>query len=205
MKPRMPNSPPAVPTIARSRMTSGAMVMTSAIAGSAILRSHTTSPVCLVDREHAPVEGDRDHLVLPQGDAAVVDAAARHVTGPGAVGAGVHLPLDDALFAGAEIDRIDRSPAVRHVHDAVLDDRRRFEIAERVTPAALEPAQRHREGRFQVLHRVGVDFLEQRIAVALIIAVMQNPVLRLALRIERAGIASCRRHAPASVRLPSAT
>jgi hypothetical protein len=47
MKPRMPNSPPAVPTIAMSRMTSGAMG-TSAFTGSAIFRSHTTSPVALL-------------------------------------------------------------------------------------------------------------------------------------------------------------
>src|SRR6266852_163833 len=54
----------------------------------------------LVDREHAPVERDGNHLVLPQRDAAVVDAAAGDVTGPGAVGAGVHLPFDNALLAG---------------------------------------------------------------------------------------------------------
>jgi hypothetical protein len=64
----------------------------------------------------------------------------------------VHLPLDDALAASGDVDRIDR--AVRHVHDAVLDQRGRFQVA------------------------VGV--------VALVIAVMENPVLRLALWIERA-------------------
>src|SRR5262249_35419875 len=74
----------------------------------------------LVDREHAAIEGDGDHLVLPQCDATVVDAAAGHVTGPGAVSAGVHLPLDDALLAGRKVDRVDRTPAVRHIHDAVL-------------------------------------------------------------------------------------
>src|SRR6266446_4915763 len=58
---------------------------------------------CLVDREHAPVECDGNHLVLPQRDAAVVDAAAGDVAGPGAVGAGIHLPLDDALLAGGEV------------------------------------------------------------------------------------------------------
>jgi hypothetical protein len=54
-----------------------------------------------------------------------------------------------------------------------------------VASAALE-AQRHREGQLEVLHRVGVDVLEQREAMALVIAVMENPVLGLALRIERA-------------------
>ncbi len=56
----------------------------------------------------------------------------------------------------------------------------------RIAPAALETAQRHRERRFQVLDRIGVDVLEEREAVALVITVVQNPVLRLALRIEGA-------------------
>src|SRR5436853_486093 len=47
MKPRMPNSPPAVPTMATSRTIKGASVKVSAIAGSAILRSHAFSPVAL--------------------------------------------------------------------------------------------------------------------------------------------------------------
>src|SRR5208337_4284947 len=65
----------------------------------------------LVRRKHAAVEGDGDDLVLPQRDAAVVDAAAGHVAGPGAVGPRVHLPLDGALL-GAEVDGVDRAPAV---------------------------------------------------------------------------------------------
>src|SRR5215831_744404 len=44
-------------------------------------------PGRLVDGEHSTVEGDRDDLVLPQRDTAVVDAAAGDVAGPGAVGA----------------------------------------------------------------------------------------------------------------------
>src|ERR1700730_13482450 len=78
----------------------------------------------LVDGEHAAVERDRDHLVLPQRDAAIVDAAAGNIARPGAVGAGVHLPPDHALLPGGGIDRVNRAPAVRHINDAVLDDRR---------------------------------------------------------------------------------
>jgi hypothetical protein len=54
-----------------------------------------------------------------------------------------------------------------------------------VAAAVLESAQRHREHRLEVLDGIGVDFFEQGIAVALVIAVMENPVLRLQLRIER--------------------
>jgi hypothetical protein len=42
----------------------------------------------LVDGEHAAVERNRDHLVLPQRHAAVVEAATGDVAGPGAAGAG---------------------------------------------------------------------------------------------------------------------
>src|SRR6266436_6169116 len=114
----------------------------------------------LVDGEHAPIERDGNHLVLPQRHAAVVDPAAGDVAGPGAVGAGIHLPLDDALLAGSDIDRINRTPPVRHVHDAVLDDRGCFEVAEGIAPAALESAERNREHRLEVFDGVGVDLLE---------------------------------------------
>jgi hypothetical protein len=141
---------------------------------------------CLVDGEHASVERDGDHLVLPQCDAAVVDAAASDIARPGAVGAGIHLPFDDALFSGGKVDRIDRAPAVRHVHDSVLDDRGRLQIAEGIATAALETAQRHGINEAHVLDAGGVDLFEQREAVALVVAVMQDPVLRLALWVEHA-------------------
>src|SRR5262245_56612079 len=100
----------------------------------------------LVDGNEPAVERDRDHLVLPQRHAAVVDAAAGDVAGPGLVGLGVHAPLEGALLAARDIDGIDRAPAVRHVHDAVLDDRRTFEIAVLVAGAgALAATERDAE------------------------------------------------------------
>src|SRR5262249_31609750 len=97
----------------------------------------------LVEREQAAVERDRDHLVLPQGHAAIVDAAAGHVAGPGAVGAGIELPLDHAFLAAGSVDRIDRAPAVGDVDDAVLDQRRALEIAGLGAGAAPEAPRRH--------------------------------------------------------------
>ena len=140
----------------------------------------------LVDGEHSPVQRDRDHLVLPQRNAAVVDAAAGDVTRPGPIGAGIHFPFDDAFLAAGDVDGIHRPPAVGCIEDAILDQGRRFEIAEGIASAALEAAQRHRERRPKVLDGVGVDISELGEAMALIIAVMENPVLGLALRIERA-------------------
>src|SRR6516162_8266336 len=120
----------------------------------------------LVDGEHAAIQRDGYYFVLPQRDAPIIDAAAGDVARPGAVGAGVHLPIDDALPSGREIDRIDRTPAVRHIHHAVLDQRGGFQIAEGVAPAALEAAQGHREHGLQVLDRIGVDLFEEGEAVA---------------------------------------
>src|SRR6266446_9351851 len=54
IQPRIPYSPPAEPTIAMSRTTSGASVKVSAIAGSAILRSQTFSPVALLMANSRP-------------------------------------------------------------------------------------------------------------------------------------------------------
>src|SRR6266699_6504816 len=50
----MPNSPPAAPTIATSRTTSGASVSVSPSAGSATLRSQTFSPVALLMANSLP-------------------------------------------------------------------------------------------------------------------------------------------------------
>src|SRR5712691_9021870 len=91
----------------------------------------------LVEREHPPVEGDRDNLVLPQRHAAVVDAAAGDVARPGAVDLWIEAPAHRAPGAAADIDGIDPAPAVRHIHHAVLDDRRGFHGAELTAAAAL--------------------------------------------------------------------
>ena len=140
----------------------------------------------LIEREQPAVEGDRDYLVLPQRHAAVVDAAAGHVAGPGAVGAGIEFPLDHAFLAAGNIDGVDRTPAIGDVHHAVLDDGRGFEVTELVAAAALEFAERDGEDRLQVLDRIGVDLLELGEPPALIIPVVKQPVVRLLAHIERA-------------------
>ncbi len=61
----------------------------------------------LVDGEHSPVQRDRDHLVLPQRNAAVIDAAAGDVTRPSPIGTGIHFPFDDAFLAAGDVDGID--------------------------------------------------------------------------------------------------
>src|SRR5207249_4388969 len=100
----------------------------------------------LVGGNEPAVECDRDHLVLPQRHAAVVDTAAGDVTGPGLVGLGIHAPLDGTLLAARDVDGIDRAPAVGHIHDAVLNDRGGLQIAVLVAGAgALDAAQRDAE------------------------------------------------------------
>src|SRR5262249_6603016 len=84
----------------------------------------------LVYRKYPPVERDRDDLVLPQRHAAVVDAAAGDVAGPGAVDLRIEAPANRAFAAARDVDGIDPAPAVGHIHHAVLDDRRGFHRAE---------------------------------------------------------------------------
>src|SRR6185295_5941167 len=106
----------------------------------------------LVDGDQPAVERDRDHLVLPERHAAVVDAAAGDITGPGLVGLGVHAPLEGALLSARHIDGVDRAPAVGHVHDAVLDDRRAFQVAVLVAGAsAFDAAERDTERDLEIL------------------------------------------------------
>src|SRR6266436_3066349 len=148
MKPRMPYSPPAVPTGEIVWERNGQRLTQSGIDDLALPHDLAGR---LVDGEHSPVQRDRDHLVLPQRNTAVVDAAAGDVTRPGPIGAGIHFPFDDPFLAAGDVDGINRSPAVGRIEDAILDQGRRFEIAEGIASAALEAAQRHRERRLKVL------------------------------------------------------
>src|SRR5689334_15140630 len=80
---------------------------------------------------------------------------------------------------------VDDTPAVGDVHDAVLDDRGRLEIAGLVARAgALDAIERDTEHRLQVLHRVEIDLLELGEPMALVVVVVQQPVLWLLASIE---------------------
>ena len=70
--------------------------------------------------------------IAPQRDAAVaVDLLL----------ARIHLPDDVAARAGAHVDLVDHAPGVGHVHEAVLDQRRRHQVL-----VAGRAAERDREG-----------------------------------------------------------
>src|SRR3954471_12954529 len=58
----------------------------------------------LVEREHAAVERDRNDLVLPERDAAVVDAATGDVASPGLIGFGIEFPAEGAFLAAGQIN-----------------------------------------------------------------------------------------------------
>src|SRR5499427_6805137 len=139
-----------------------------------------------VERKDTAVQGNRDDFVLPQRDAAIIDAAARHIAGPGAVDPGIEFPLDLALLPARYIDCVDGAPAVRDVHHAVIDKGRSFKIALGIAAAGLQSAEADREGKAQPADRAGVDLLERREPMALVILVMQQPVLRLTVGAESA-------------------
>ena len=92
-------------------------------------------------------------------------------------GSNFHLIV--ALLAAGHVDRVDRAPTVGDVHHAVVDQGRGFEIALGVAAARLQSAEPDREGEPQLANGIGIDFLERGEAVALIVLVMQQPVLRL--------------------------
>ena len=139
------------------------------------------------DQENTAVETDRNDLVFPQRNTAVVDAAAGHVTRPSAISAGIHFPHNAAVtHASLAIDRIDRTPAVCDIEHAVFNNRRAFEIAERITTAALVTAQSDCVSYFQVFGVVDINFFEARKAMTLKILRMQNPVLRLGIGLKSA-------------------
>src|SRR5262249_17412270 len=115
----------------------------------------------LVDGKQPAIERNGNHLVLPERNAAVVDAAAGHVGGPGLVGLRIEGPAHRTAPAVRYVDGIDRAPAVRHIHDAVFDDGGRFQIARLVARAgAFHAAERDTERDFEVLRRIGVDLVE---------------------------------------------
>src|SRR5262249_13672059 len=131
----------------------------------------------LVDGNQPAVERDRDHLVLPQRNATVVDTAAGDVTRPGLVGLGIHAPLEGALLSVRYVGGVDRAPGIGYVHGAVLDDGRAFQIAMLVAGAGtFDAAESDAERDLEILDVAGVDGLELREAMALVVAVMEQPV-----------------------------
>ena len=86
------------------------------------------------------------------------------------------------LFRIAGVDLVDRAPAVGGIHEAVVDERIDF-VLRAVLPDVLHAAERHRPDHPQVLDVVAVDLRELRIARRAVVAVHQQPVLRLVHRV----------------------
>ena len=102
----------------------------------------------LVGRDDsAVVAGDRDDEVAPQRDAAV----AVHF-----LLAGVHLPDGIATRAGANIDLVDDAPGVAHIHEPVVDQRRRQQVF-----VAAFAADRNGKFQLQILDIGLVDLVER--------------------------------------------
>ncbi len=158
--------------------TSGAPVTTSPLSGIGDLTLPFDLAGLLVRRDEASVQSMRNHKVLEESDAAVIDAAAGDRAGPIVIGLGVHLPQQGPLPA-MRIQLVDRAPTVGDVHEAVLDDRRALEAAMRPDAAALEAAELHRPGDLHALDVARVDLIERRETLSVVIFVMGDPVLRL--------------------------
>ena len=84
----------------------------------------------------------------------------------------------------ARVDLVDRAPAVARVHEAVVDERIDLVLGT-VLSDVLHAAERQRPHHPQVLDVVAVDLRQLRVAQRAVVAVHQQPVLRLVLRVDQ--------------------
>ena len=128
--------------------------------------------VLAVDGDDASVRQVGDDLVFPERDAARAGGVAfvRH--------ARVGDPRELAAVRIAGVDLVDRAPPVAGVHEAVVDERIDLVLGA-VLSDVLHAAERHRPHHAQVLDVLAVDLRQLRVAQRAVVAVHQQPVLRL--------------------------
>ncbi len=148
-----------------SLIGSGAEVSaTSGVSGKPV--SHTTRPVSLlVAMMRGGSLGRSDDEIAQQRGAAIAVLLLL---------AGVHAPDDAAGVAGGGVDLVEHARRIRDVDEAVLGERGRLHEL-----IGGDAAQRHRVEELQILDVRLVDLVERRIALAVIGAVVHQPVLRL--------------------------
>jgi hypothetical protein len=117
------------------------------------------------------VVGGRDDEIAPQGGAAVVGLL---------LGLGVHPPDDPPGVAGPAVDLVQRAPRIGYVDEAVFNERRRLDVF-----VAGRAGKRHRVGELEILDVALVGARQRREALAIVRAMVHQPVLRLAIRIEQ--------------------
>ena len=91
---------------------------------------------------------------------------------------GSAIQTNSPLSRVARVDLVDRAPAVGRVHEAVVDERIDL-VLRTVLPDVLHAAERQRPHHPQVLDVVAVDLRELGVARRAVVAVHQQPVLRL--------------------------
>ncbi len=109
-------------------------------------------PGLLVERDDAGVVGRHDHLVAEERDAAI---------GARLGNLGVVAPQRNGGVAAAHVELHHPRPGIGHVHEAVLDERRRLLLA-RQRAAGGAAADREHEFGPQILDVVAVDLGERR-------------------------------------------
>ena len=132
-----------------------------------------------VDGDDPAVGQVREDPVFPEGDA----AGARRVAL--VVDAGVRDPDQIAVVRVAGVDLVDRSPAVAGVHEAVVDQGVELALGA-VAPGVLHAAQGQGPHHAEVADVVAVDLGEPRVAGRRVVAVHDQPVLRLVLGVDQA-------------------
>ena len=154
--------------------------------------------VVAIDGDDAAVRQVGDHHVFPERDA----ARARRVAF--VLDAGVGDPHELAPVGIADVDLVDRAPAIGRVHEAVVDERIDF-VLRTVLPDVLHAAQRQRPHHPQVLDVVAVDLRQLGIPRRAVVAVHQQPVLRLVHRVDQPVLVDGERVAPWANAIAEAT
>ena len=94
-------------------------------------------------------------------------------------------PRELAAVRVARVDLVDRAPAVARVHEAVVDERVGLVLGA-VLPDVLHAAERHGPHHAHVPDVLAVDLRQPRVAQRPVVAVHQQPVLRLVVRVDEA-------------------
>ena len=98
--------------------------------------------------------------------------------------AGIGDPHELAAVGFARVDLINRAPAVRGVHETVVNQRIQF-IFRTVLPDVLHAAERQSPHHAEVLDVFPVDLGKLGVTLRAVIAVHHEPVLRLILRVDQ--------------------
>ena len=110
-------------------------------------------------------------------------------------------PDEVATVGLARVELVYSSPPVTRIHEPVVDKRVRLSLGT-VLAGVLHPTERQRPDHPKLAYVVAVDRSEFREALRAVVAVHEEPVLRLVLRVDQPLLVHCDRILAANGRRP---